>query len=246
MLLLTGIPSASAARINPVSSELEVQVKAQAHDSLTPVVDIDGMSQGSTKKSLRATANAVSEYDADDEKIQANASVYASVEASWGEDTGILNMNEFGWCTENSDLVLLNADLYAGLNWQFVFTAVVDSMFNLDYEINLAGDDAYGLNRFIYSFEDSRGSVRDFFNIDGFGDFHQTLVANETYTVTIKNEATFLGPFDTFETELSGFFHWNVDAEMPVPEFASTFNLLSLGLLGLACLRNRFSGFPGV
>jgi len=240
LLILTGFLSASAESINPVSSELRLQLRSQADDSLVPVIKTAGMSHGSITTPLQASAKAVSEYSGGEKGIQAGTDVFGSAKASWGKDNGILNLFEIGWRTQNPSLIDLYADLYAGLDWQFVFTPLVDGIFNLDYALKVEGDNAYGLNEFTYSLQNTEGNVHDFFKFDGFGDFHHNLVAHETYTVTIQNQASFEGPFDSFDTQMTGYFHWSFDAILPVPESTCTLVLLSLGLLGLM-KRGRFS-----
>ncbi len=163
------------------------------------------------------------------------------VTATWTNNTkkGTIKFNNIGW-TVNNNVTLGAAVADAGLDYYYTFTPTTAIDFTLNYSItpNANNTSNFGLNGFYITL--SGGNWSGLFGVGTSGTLTALLSANQSYTLTIQDEANISGNIAGAKEHMDGKFDWV--ASTPVPE-PSSMLLLGSGILALAgALRKKMIG----
>lgn len=214
-LLLSGVGQATA---GPVSSSLSLQADSNA--GAGTVTDTDSQSQGATINTLSASVLALA--------VNGNASVQTSATglATWtNPNVGQVVLSDVGWTAVNVGVG--SAFLTSGLDYSYTFTADATGTFLLNYDITATGSDTFGLNGFNYDFSGNGA----FFVVGTSGTITESVIAGNTYTLTLRNQANISGGLGTRDALMTGVFDFAAPAGVPEP---ASIALLGAGALGLA------------
>ena len=229
-LLVTGVTTLGfAGPIKAISSQ--VFMEATSNAGCGDVTNNDGQSQGNTINDLTATASATATCTHPNRRVVSGG----KVTAVWNNDSkGAVRFRNVGWDTKNITDGYANPD--NGLDYTYTFLAKKDSIFDVNYDITGTGDlGGFGLN----GFEVDLNGIGQFLDVNTSGDLIWNLVAGDTYTLLIKNDANIQGALGTISESMDGTFKFSAKLATPEP---SSLLLLGSGMLGLAgVVRKKFS-----
>jgi hypothetical protein len=163
------------------------------------------------------------------------------VTATWTANTkkGTIKFNNIGW-TANNNVTNGAAVADAGLDYTYTFTPTTAIDFTLTYNITANGNNTTnaGLNGFFITL--SGGNWSGLFGLGTSGTLTALLAANQSYTLTIQDDASISGNIAGAKSHMDGKFNWV--ASTPVPE-PSSMLMLGSGILALAgALRKKMIG----
>lgn len=225
VLLLCGVNQAHG---SPISSTLSLQADASASPGPGLVTDTDSQSQGATINPLSASVLA--------QAINGNASVTATAtgSATWtNPNIGQVVLSNIGWATSNVSVGA--AFLHQGLDYSYTFTADATGTFTFNYNVTWSGTDDFGLNGFNYDFSGNSA----FLNLGTSGTILESVIAGNTYTLTLRNQANISGGLGTRTAHMTGTFDFTAPAaaEIPEPGTWAVFGLM--GFVGLVWMQRK-------
>jgi hypothetical protein len=213
----------------PINSSLNLVANADAGAGV--VTDTDTDSQAATVNPLSVSVDALAENDGPSVEARGSAT------ASWVDaGAGTVAFRNIGWTTANSN-VGASADVNAGTDFTYEFTAAADGDFWISYDITATGD-VFGLNGFVVYWSGAGGN-EDLSTLGGdptgSGMFSRPLVSGQDYTLNIHNYANIFGGggLGDLDNHLNGTFTFQVHEAIPEPATAV------LGLLSVAGLTLR-------
>jgi hypothetical protein len=180
--------------------------------------------------------------------------VSGSGSATWtNADTGTVSFSNYGWTTPSNPsfggLAVYNgtaalnyggtANFFttpAAADWQYTFAANVDGTFTMTYDVtstasNVVTPGTFGLGGWnIYV--DGSTSTGDFlynaFDPDANGVFSLSLIAGDTYTIALENEANVNGAMST--ASMDGTFDWDISPSIAATPLPAALPLFATGL----------------
>ncbi len=231
------LPMTTAHATVVISSSVSMEANAKAGTGLPLATVSNSASQGATLNPLSTSASATSAVPG----TNVSVTTQGSVAATWASaDQGQVVFSNLGWISQG---VGAGGEAYLNTgapDWSYSFTAESNGVFTLAYSISAdaATTDEFGLNGF--TFLDVAGVTHyltDFF-LGPFpvaGSLSATVLAGNSYTVSLDNTANIFGPLGTRTSLMDATFNWSITS---VPE-PGTLALFGLGALGLAARRRK-------
>lgn len=230
-LAVTFVGSARAQVV--IGSSVDLRVEATVGN--TTDVKTDGQSQGATLNTLVANAQASA--------VEGSGSInaYTFIQAGWSNAaSGVVVYEGVGWSTDGvGGGSISNGN---GNDWTYMFQATGNGLLNVDYTVGAGGSETFGLNGFSVSLVSGSSSDGTFTFLNN-GSWSTSVVNGETYTFKIFNGANIGGGLGTRNSNMVGFFNWNITGQRDpggpsVPEPGSI-ALLFGSALGAVALRSR-------
>ena len=157
----------------------------------------------------------------------ASVDTFANVAASWANaSVGSVTFTNVGWNTSNVTNGHALAD--EGLDYNYSFIANASELLTLNYAISGGGSLAgFGLNGFNASLAGVNGSS-SFLNLNTSGSLSWNLVAGDSYTLDLFNQANISGGLGTIQELMGGQFDFSTATQVPEP---SSLPILAIGLV---------------
>lgn len=215
---------ASNASATPISASMNLRADAStdagASDSQTSTD-----SWGTLLSPLSVTARATAT-----DPSGTSVSAHGSGSANWAPDglSGSVNFRGYGWEFSGTGGT---ANLNSLPDWTYAFTADGNGTFSMNYIVDGYGG-TFGLWGWNINWDGADLLTLNAFDPTLSGNITEALIAGQTYTVSLRNNANISGAGS--QGGMNGVFDWNIETSVQttVPE-PSTILLLGAGLAGL-------------
>jgi hypothetical protein len=219
--------------INPISASVDLSMSANA--GCGTVSGSDPHSWGTALSALTSSVTVIAQCNQPNRKVTTSG----DMEATWTANTkkGKIIFKNIGW-TVNNNVTAGSSNGDLGLDYSYTFMPTTEIQFDMTYDISGNNNNTtnFGLNGFFVTLTGSNWN--GLYMIGTSGALTAILLPNQTYTLTIENEANISGAIAGFKGHMDGKFNWDATA---VPE-PSSMLLMGSGILALAgALRKKMS-----
>jgi hypothetical protein len=227
-VLLVGF--ASSAWATPISASV----------ALDAVVNLDGNGasdpQSASWGTLLSPLNVLSSVSQNGPN-GGSIAAQGAIDATWGAggNSGSVAFTRYGWSAVSGGSSYAASLDTAGADWTYSFTADADGTFAMSYDVTGSGS-TFGLWGWNIDWSGPGGGLHLINPLDptASGAFSRSIVAGQTYTIDLHNNANISG--GAFGTgEMNGLFKFSVTG---VPEPA-TLLLMGAGLIGFGRIRRK-------
>lgn len=225
----------------PISASMHLKADVALNNQVDPI----SSATGSDSDSWNTTPVVLTINSGASATLDGTASAGGTGSATWAADgnSGAVAFRDYGWNVFDDGeawKVSLN-DHTSGNDWSYTFMADTNGLFSMSYVVTAAGDatdlsgwdilwDGTGGDELLVNASDPSVS----------GVFQRAVLAGQTYTVSLRNDASREG--EDFNEEIigtmNGDFAFTISGAQGVPEPA-TVALFGLGLLGMRLARRR-------
>lgn len=163
--------------------------------------------------------------------------------AIWGAggNSGTISFLRYGWDVSAPDSSGA-ANLNNGSDWAYTFVADFNGHINMSYNVTSPTSEKFGLQGWDILWSGAAGdlSLANAFDPTASGVFSDAIVAGNTYTIQLRNNANISGGSANFgPSSMDGLFEFTMTADNSgVPE-PGTLALLGFALAGLGVSRRR-------
>ncbi len=240
LCLALTIASTPAAFATPVAGSIAFGTMTVAGGQTVTASDAQSWSNNPT--TLNATAAAflsLGTFGGDD---YGYSNAYGGGQAIWAADgnSGTIGLG-YGWLSQGPQGATSFATNLGGPNWSYEFVADSNGTFEMDYEIDGAGN-MFGLWGFTLSHTFDAGSgapVTNPIDPSSTGHFSGQLTAGQSYLVTLMNNGNVSGNLTAITGSVGAGFKWWITSSASVPDSGATATLLIGGLALLGVARRR-------